>query len=274
MSAAGIPQIAAVMGSCTAGGAYVPAMSDETVIVRGTGTIFLGGPPAREGRDRRGRRPAGARRRRRARAHERRRRPRGGRRRARAAHRAEIVAQPEPRRDQRAWDVVEPAGARRSTRRRCTARSRRVLSQTYDVREVIARIVDGSGFHEFKQLYGETLVCGFARIHGHPVAILANNGILFSRVGAEGRPLHRARVRARRAARLPAEHHGLHGRPRVRGRRHREGRREARDRRGVRRTCRSSRWSSAARSAPATTRCAAAPTDRASSGCGRTRASR
>ena len=268
MSAAGIPQIAAVMGSCTAGGAYVPAMSDETVIVRGTGTIFLGGPP-REGRDGRGRGPGGARR-------------------GRTCTRAAVVSQTTRRPTtstlrvvreivanlnlpvQRAWSIAEPAAPAVDPGGLYGAIPTE-LSQSYDVREVIARIVDGSELHEFKQLYGDTLVCGFARIHGHPVAILANNGILFSESALKG--THFVQLACERnAARLPAEHHGVHGRTGVRGRRHREGRREARDVRRVR-TCRSSRSSSADRSAPGTTRCADARTGRGSSGCGRTRVS-
>ena len=85
----------------------------------------------------------------------------------------------------------------------------------YDVHEVIARIVDGSEFHEFKALYGSTLVCGFARIWGMPVAILANNGILFSRKRGEGRAFHRARLPAAHALAVPAEHFRLHGRRQI-----------------------------------------------------------
>ena len=85
----------------------------------------------------------------------------------------------------------------------------------YDVHEVIGRIVDGSEFHEFKPLYGSTLVCGFARIWGMPVAILANNGILFSESALEGRPFHRARLPAAHALAVPAEHLRLHGRRQI-----------------------------------------------------------
>jgi acetyl-CoA carboxylase carboxyltransferase component len=179
MSAAGIPQVALVMGSCTAGGAYVPAMSDETVIVRGTGTIFLGGPPlvkAATGEEVSAEDLGGAE------VHTR----KSG----VADHYAlddehalalgrnivenlnlPTAAQPPGRADpedplfapEEIYGIVPP-----DTRK------------AYDVREVIARIVDGSRMHEFKRNYGATLVCGFARIHGYPVAILANNGVLFS----------------------------------------------------------------------------------------------
>ncbi|MBA3424546.1 MAG: methylcrotonoyl-CoA carboxylase [Rubrobacter sp.] len=184
MSAKGIPQIASVMGSCTAGGAYVPAMSDEVVIVKGTGTIFLGGPPlvkAATGEEVTAEELGGAD------VHTR----RSG----VADHFAEndehalaivrsvvenlnreknpswIVEEPEePLYDPSELYGVVPADYR----------------QGYDVREVIARVVDGSRMHEFKPLYGETLVCGFARIFGHPVGILANNGILFSESALKG----------------------------------------------------------------------------------------
>jgi acetyl-CoA carboxylase carboxyltransferase component len=184
MSAAGIPQIAAVMGSCTAGGAYVPAMSDETVIVRGTGTIFLGGPPlvrAATGETVDPEELGGAD------VHTR----RSG----VADHEAtddehalrivrEIVANLNAP-SRRAWEIAEPvepavdAGSLYGVIHRDPTRAS-------DVREIIARLVDGSAFHEFKRLYGETLVCGFARIHGHPVAILANDGILFSESALKG----------------------------------------------------------------------------------------
>ena len=178
MSAKGIPQIAAVMGSCTAGGAYVPAMSDETVIVRKQGTIFLGGPPlvkAATGEEISAEDLGGAD------VHAR----RSGVADHYAAHDAhalaivrsivrtlakpkpqpfEIQARAEPLYDPREMHGLVPQDVR----------------EPYDAREVIARTVDGSEFHEFKKLYGETLVCGFAHIYGMPVAILANNGILFS----------------------------------------------------------------------------------------------
>ncbi|CAN5686210.1 carboxyl transferase domain-containing protein [soil metagenome] len=185
MSARGIPQVALVMGSCTAGGAYVPAMSDETVIVQGTGTIFLGGPPlvkAATGEEVTAEELGGAS------VHA---RISGV-----ADHEAlddehalaigrEIVASlawrkpepPWPRLDPRPpaydpasiYDVV-PADPRRG----------------YDVHEVIARLVDGSEFHEFKAGYGETLVTGFGHLDGYPVGIVANNGVLFSQSALKG----------------------------------------------------------------------------------------
>ncbi len=178
MSAAGIAQVSVVLGSCTAGGAYVPAMSDETVIVKGKGTIFLGGPPlvkAATGEEVSAEELGGAD------VH------------ARTsgvadhyvldeeealARAREVVAGLTSRKEP-PWPVEEPEEplfdpgelggvVPRSTR------------QGYDVHEVIARIVDGSRFSEFKALYGSTLVTGFARIMGYPVGILANNGVLFS----------------------------------------------------------------------------------------------
>jgi 3-methylcrotonyl-CoA carboxylase beta subunit len=184
MSAQGIPQIASVMGSCTAGGAYVPAMSDENVIVRGEGTIFLGGPPlvkAATGEE--------------VTAEE----LGGGELHSRTSgvtdHLAnddahalaivrEIVATLAPR-SPLPWDrepvedpLVDPA--------QLLGVVSADLRKPYDAREIIARIVDGSRFHEFKELYGSTLVTGFAHIHGHPVGILANNGILFSESALKG----------------------------------------------------------------------------------------
>ncbi len=184
LSAQGIPQVAAVMGSCTAGGAYVPAMSDESVIVKGEGTIFLGGPPlvkaatgevvtAEElgGGDVHARRSgvvdhlanddaeALAIVRSIVATFERRPPP------SLVAHEPE-----EPAEDPAGLYDVVPADSR----------------TPYDVREVVRRIVDGSRFHEFKALYGETLVCGFARVWGYPVGIVANNGILFSSSSLKG----------------------------------------------------------------------------------------
>jgi 3-methylcrotonyl-CoA carboxylase beta subunit len=184
MSAVGIPQIAAVMGSCTAGGAYVPAMSDETVIVRGTGTIFLGGPPlvkAATGEEVTPEELGGAD------VHA---RISGV-----ADHEAlddehalrlvrEIVANTNLH-PERAWPVEDPVDPVVDPTELYGVIPRD-LSESFDIREVIARLVDGSVFHEFKALYGDTLVCGFARIFGHPVAILANNGILFSESALKG----------------------------------------------------------------------------------------
>jgi 3-methylcrotonyl-CoA carboxylase beta subunit len=184
MSAQGIPQVAVVMGSCTAGGAYVPAMCDEAIIVRKQGTIFLGGPPL-----------------------------------VRAAT-GEIVdaeslgggdvhTRISGVADQLADDDAHALQLARDTVRHLGRRPRPWLEQQeirepvhdvediygliprdtrypYDVREIIARIVDGSEFHEFKPLYGKTLVCGFAHLHGFPVAIVANNGILFSESALKG----------------------------------------------------------------------------------------
>ena len=184
MSAKGIPQIAVVMGSCTAGGAYVPAMSDETVIVRGTGTIFIGGPPlvkAATGQDVSAEELGGAD------VHTR----RSG----VADHYAtsdehalaiaRSVVRHLHRRKDVPWDVAAPEEpvADPGELYGLIPEDHR---QPFDPREVIARIVDGSRFDEFKQLYGETLVCGFARIEGYPVAILANNGVLFAESAQKG----------------------------------------------------------------------------------------
>ena len=187
MSAAGIPQIAAVMGSCTAGGAYVPAMSDEAIIVDGVGTIFLGGPPL-----------------------------------VRAATGEQIsaeelggglvhtqisgVADHLAEDDEHALELVRAAvgnlGSEAAADWPVTPAEQieaplydpeeiygivpQSTRKSYDIRELIARIVDGSRFHEFKPSYGSTLVCGFARVMGHPVGIVANNGILFSESALKG----------------------------------------------------------------------------------------
>ncbi|MEQ6898239.1 carboxyl transferase domain-containing protein [Microbacterium sp. KR10-403] len=184
LSAEGIPQIAAVLGSCTAGGAYVPAMSDETVIVRNQGTIFLGGPPLVKAAigevvtaEELG----------------------GGELHARRSgvvdhladddeHALEIVRDivatlPPPA--EPAWEVVETRPAKGETEELYDVVPVDV-NQPYDVREVIARLVDGGALHEFKKEYGTTLVTGFARLHGHPVGIVANNGVLFSESALKG----------------------------------------------------------------------------------------
>ena len=178
MSAAGIPQVSVVLGSCTAGGAYVPAMSDESIIVRNQGTIFLGGPPL-----------------------------------VKAATGEEVTAEELGGADVHSRisgvtdHVAEDDGHAIILARRAVGHLNRVKPSNldvrdpvdpvfdpaemygiinadrrmpYDVREIIARIVDGSEFDEFKRRYGETIVCGFSRIHGYPVGIVANNGILFS----------------------------------------------------------------------------------------------
>ncbi len=178
MSAKHIPQIASVMGSCTAGGAYIPAMSDETVIVRGNGTIFLAGPPlvkAATGEEVSAEDLGGAD------VHS---RTSGV-----TDHYAlndehalaivrEIVSNLN-RRKSFPWDVAAPEPPKYDPRD-LYGIVPRDPRKSFDVREIIARLVDGSRFHEFKALYGTTLVCGFARLMGYPVGIIANNGILFS----------------------------------------------------------------------------------------------
>jgi 3-methylcrotonyl-CoA carboxylase beta subunit len=184
MSAQGIPQIAVVMGSCTAGGAYVPAMSDESIIVRTQGTIFLGGPPLVQaatgeivsaedlgGADVHARTSGVvdhyAQNDRHALAIAR--RVVGG---LNITKRLPVaVKQPQPPK----YDPAELYGVVPAD-----------IRTPYDAREIISRIVDGSEFDEFKKLYGTTLVCGFAHIHGYPVGILANNGILFSESSLKG----------------------------------------------------------------------------------------
>lgn len=184
MSAKGIPQIAAVMGSCTAGGAYVPAMSDEVVIVKEQGTIFLGGPPlvkAATGEIVSAEDLGGA-----------------------DVHtRLSGVADHLAENDEHAlaivrrivsnlnrpkripWEVSEPEDPIHPPSELYGVVPADYRTG-YDVREVIARVVDGSRLDEFKPRFGETLVCGFARIFGHPVGILANNGILFSESAQKG----------------------------------------------------------------------------------------
>jgi acetyl-CoA carboxylase carboxyltransferase component len=185
MSAQGIPQIAVVMGSCTAGGAYVPAMSDETVIVQGTGTIFIGGPPlvqAATGQVVTAEELGGAD------VHTR----RSG----VADHFAtgdehalaiarRIVANAHSARPEPPWAVLppEPPAVDPADLYGLIPDDHRTQ---LDARELIARIVDGSRFDEFKALYGETLLCGWARLEGYPVAILANNGVLFSESAQKG----------------------------------------------------------------------------------------
>jgi acetyl-CoA carboxylase carboxyltransferase component len=184
MSALGIPQIAAVLGSCTAGGAYIPAMSDETVIVKGNGTIFLGGPPL-----------------------------------VKAATGATVTAEELGGADVHSrvsgvtdHEALDEREALEKVREIVAALNRKKPSplvleppedpaydpeeiygilpkdprHSYDVREVIARLVDGSRLHEFKALYGPTLVCGFAHILGIPVGVVANNGVLFSESALKG----------------------------------------------------------------------------------------
>lgn len=185
MSAKGIPQIAVVVGSCTAGGAYVPAMSDETVIVRGTGTIFIGGPPlvkAATGQEVSAEELGGAD------VHMR----RSG----VADHYATsdehalaiartIVRNLHTRKPEAPWAITEPEAPGEDPAELYGFIPEDFRHQS-DPRELIARIVDGSRFDEFKALYGETLVCGWARIEGFPVGILANNGVLFAESSQKG----------------------------------------------------------------------------------------
>lgn len=184
MSAAGIPQVAVVMGSCTAGGAYVPAMSDETVIVRGQGTIFLAGPPlvkAATGEVVSAEDLGGG-----------------------DVHtRLSGVADHLANDDAHALQIARAIAANLNSEKRgfisrgdgaaplydpeellgVVSADTRI---PYDVREVIARLVDGSDFDEFKARYGTTLVCGFASVYGMPVGIIANNGVLFSEAALKG----------------------------------------------------------------------------------------
>lgn len=184
MSAVGIPQISAVMGSCTAGGAYVPAMSDETVIVKGTGTIFLGGPPlvkAATGEEVTAEELGGA-----------------------DVHtRVSGVADHYAEDDDHALQILRDIVATLNITKRIDLDVKAIVDplypadelygiipttfrESYDVREVIARLVDGSELREFKANYGTTLVTGFARIEGYPVGIIANNGVLFSESALKG----------------------------------------------------------------------------------------
>ena len=184
MSSLGIAQLAAVMGSCTAGGAYVPAMSDEAIIVRGNGTIFLGGPPlvkAATGEEVSAEELGGA-----------------------VVHSqtsgvTDYLAEGDEQALSMARDIVSNLQGRRELPWEQIAPQEPLydpsemygilppdLRKAFDVREVIARIVDASRFHEFKALYGPTLITGFAHIMGYPVGILANNGILFSESALKG----------------------------------------------------------------------------------------
>jgi 3-methylcrotonyl-CoA carboxylase beta subunit len=184
MSSKGIPQIAAVLGSCTAGGAYLPAMADESIIVKNQGTIFLGGPPlvkAATGEIVSAEELGGA-----------------------DIHcRTSGVTDHYANNDHHALELVRRAVSRLNRVKPPSMDLRESVEplypvegvygvipadskQPYDVREVIARVVDGSEFDEFKALFGETLVCGFARIHGYPVGIVANNGILFGDSAVKG----------------------------------------------------------------------------------------
>ena len=178
MSARGIPQIAVVMGSCTAGGAYVPAMSDETIIVKEQGTIFLGGPPlvkAATGEVVTSQELGGAE------VH------------TRKSSVADHYAMNDSHALEIARDIVFNLNRRPKTLLSISQPEEPLFNteelyqiipkdsrKPYDVREIIARIVDSSKFHEFKANYGTTVVCGFSKIMGYPVGIIANNGVLFS----------------------------------------------------------------------------------------------
>ena len=184
LSSKGISQVAAVLGSCTAGGAYIPAMSDESIIVKGNGTIFLAGPPlvkSATGEEVTAENLGGAD------LH------------TRESGVADHFAEDEPEALRMIRNVVQNLNIKPKQRLDVeTAEEPKYDVEEllgiipddnrtpYDVREVISRIVDGSRFHEFKQRYGNTLVCGFARIHGYPVGIVANNGILFSESSLKG----------------------------------------------------------------------------------------
>jgi 3-methylcrotonyl-CoA carboxylase beta subunit len=185
MSSRGIPQIAAVMGSCTAGGAYVPAMSDETVIVRGQGTIFLGGPPlvkAATGEEVSVEDLGGAD------VH------------TRLSGVADHIAEDDGHALEIVRNIVENLGNPYRSDRTDLTDPEEPLYPTEDLyslipsdsktpmqmREVLARLLDGSRMHEFKARYGTTLICGFARIYGHQVGVLANDGILFSESALKG----------------------------------------------------------------------------------------
>ena len=183
MSAQGLPQIAAVMGSCTAGGAYVPAMADESIIVKGNGTIFLGGPPlvkAATGEDVTAEELGGA-----------------------AVHTrqsgvSDHFAEDEDHALEIVRDLLKNLGPQKAKARFHSERPPLYASDElmgiipdqsrtpFDIREIIARLVDGSDFFEFKAAFGTTLVCGFAEIYGQSVGIVANNGILFSESAVKG----------------------------------------------------------------------------------------
>ncbi|RYG34821.1 methylcrotonoyl-CoA carboxylase [bacterium] len=182
LSAAGVSQIAAVMGSCTAGGAYVPAMSDETIIVKGNGTIFLGGPPlvkAATGEE--------------VTAED----LGGGDVHTRLSGVADHLAEDEghaleivrsifstlpPQSGEAPYPSEEPHFPAEDLRSLVPADTR----TPFPIREVLARILDGSAMHEFKPRFGSTLICGFARLHGHPVGVIANDGVLFSESAQKG----------------------------------------------------------------------------------------
>ena len=273
MSARAIPQIACVMGSCTAGGAYVPGDERRDGDRPRAGHDLPRRPAAGEGGDRRGASPP------------------------RSSAAATCTRGPpassttSPTTTSTRWRScgaivatlpAEPAAPwERRAPRPPLEDPATILdvvptdSRTpYDVREIMQRLVDGGELQEFKELYGTTVVCAFGHLDGHPVGIIANNGILFSESALKAAHFVELCDRRGDPAAVLAEHHGLHGR-------HATTRPAASPRtarssspRSRARACRSSPSSSAAPSAPATTACAAAPTRRASCSCGRTRASR
>ncbi len=216
------------MGSCTAGGAYVPAMSDEAIIVREQGTIFLAGPPLGQGGN--------------------------GRNRQRRGTWVAVMSTPGFPVSPIIWPKMTVT--RWPLRRRAIANLNRtktpdIVMQTpeepaydpdeilgvvpgdlktpYDIREVIARMVDGSRFDEFKSRYGTTLVCGFAHVMGMPVGIIANNGVLFSESAVKGAHFVELCSQRKIPLALPAKYNRLHGGPEIRAGRHRQGWREAGD---------------------------------------------
>ena len=232
LSSLGMPQIACVMGSCTAGGAYVPAMSDESIIVRKQGTIFLGGPPlvkAATGET--------------VSAEE-----LGG---AEVHTRQSGVADHYALNDDHALEIVRNIVANLNTVKKVDIALREPrppaydpaeldgvvpasLMTQYDTREIIARLVDASEMDEFKANYAQTLVTGFAHIEGHAGGDPGQQRHPLFGDGAEGHALHRAGLPAQDPAAVPAEHHRLHGGQGGGGRRHRPGRRQDGDGGGLR----------------------------------------
>ena len=209
LSAQNIPQISVVMGSCTAGGAYLPAMSDVSIIVKEQGTIFLAGPPlvkAATGEV--------------VSAEE----LGGGDMHTRLSGVVDYLADNDTHALALARQAI--AGLNRCKRQQLNLQTPEDpvydpdeilgivpadLKTPYDVREVIARVVDGSRFDEFKARYGQTLVCGFAYVMGMPVGIIANNGVLFSESSLKGAPFCGTLFAAQNPACIPSKHYRLHG---------------------------------------------------------------
>ena len=216
MSARGIAQIAVVMGMCTAGGAYVPAMADEAIMVKDQATIYLGGPPlvkAATGEELTAEELGGAD------VH------------TRISGVADHYAQDDHHALAMARRVVRHLNRPKAVG--LEVREPRAplypadelygivgtdLKRQIDIREVIARIVDGSEFDEFKSRYGDTLVCGFAHLHGYPRGHPGQQRRPSQRLGSKRRPLHRAVLQAGHSPGVPAEHHRLHGGQERRGR--------------------------------------------------------